>query len=145
MDLVEEKISLDFEMSETGHQIVEAKINGKLLRFVLDTAAGASVLNKACLAELGIQETISGESAAGLGTSEHEMGDILVPEIELGGRLYEYPEFVSLNLDHVQVAGGEKGVHGLLGSPFFLKYEAVIDFGANKIMLSNPLNDNNKS
>ena len=142
MDLVKGKIFLEFEMSETGHQIVEAKINGKLLRFILDTAAGSSVLNKACLAELGIQEVSSEESAAGLGTSEHEMGNIVVPEIELGGRLYEYPEFVSLNLDHVQVAGGEKGVHGLLGSPFFSKYKAVIDFGTNRVVLSYPLNDN---
>ncbi|WP_404340193.1 aspartyl protease family protein [Pseudoalteromonas mariniglutinosa] len=139
MDFAKEKICLEFEMSQTGHQIVEAKINGKLLRFILDTAAGSSVLSKACLIELGIQEVSSKEKASGLGTSEHEMGDIVVPEIELGGTLFGSTEFVSLNLEHVQAAGGEKGVHGLLGSPFFSKYAAIIDFGSNQVVLSNPI------
>ncbi|MDO7084406.1 aspartyl protease family protein [Pseudocolwellia sp. AS88] len=136
MDLVVKKTLLEFEISETGHQFVEAKINGKLLRFILDTAAGASVLDRACLSELGIEEKTNKENAGGLGTSDHEMGDIEVPAIELGGTLYENPSFISLNLEHVQVAGGEKGVHGLLGSPFLSKYKAVIDFGVNKIVLT---------
>lgn len=144
MDLTEESTYLEFEVSDTGHQIVEAKINGKLLYFILDTAAGASVINRAYLAELGIHETISKECAAGLGTSEHEMGEIVVPGIELGGKLFEYQEFISLNLDHVQVVGGEKGIHGLLGSPFFTKHEAVIDFGTNRVALSNPQGDSSK-
>ncbi|MBQ4810356.1 hypothetical protein A7985_07875 [Pseudoalteromonas luteoviolacea] len=130
------KALLDFEVTETGHQIIEAKINGRLLRFILDTAAGASVLDRACLSDLGIEEKTNEECAQGLGTSDHEMGRIDIPGIELDGTLYEEPSFVSLNLDHVQVAGGEKGVHGLLGYPFFSKYKAVIDFGVNKIILT---------
>ena len=46
MNLSEGKTVIEFEISETGHQIVEAKINGKLLRFILDTGAGTSVLNR---------------------------------------------------------------------------------------------------
>ncbi|MEL0639385.1 retropepsin-like aspartic protease [Pseudoalteromonas aliena] len=137
MNLFEEKTIIEFEISETGHQIVEAKINDKLLRFILDTAAGASVLDRACLSELGIEETLNVENAAGLGTSEHAMGDIKVHSIELGNALFKSPDFVSLNLDHVQVAGGEKGVHGLLGSPFFTQYQAVIDFSKNRLELLN--------
>ena len=109
----------------------------------MDTAAGASVINRACLAELGVKEVIS-ECAAGLGTSEHEMGEILVPEIELGGKIFEFEEFISLNLDHVQVVGGGKGIHGLLGSPFFTKHEAVIDFRTNRVTLCKPRADNSK-
>lgn len=56
------------------------------------------------------------------------MGNIEVSEIELAGDVYKNPSFVSLNLDHVQVAGGEEGVHGLLGSPFFIQHKGVIDF-----------------
>ena len=39
MNLFENKTVIEFEISETGHQIVEAKIKGKLLRFILDTGA----------------------------------------------------------------------------------------------------------
>ncbi len=65
------------------------------------------------------------------------MGDIEVDSVEFGSALFESPAFVSLNLDHVQVAGGEKGVHGLLGSPFFIQYQAVIDFSKNRLELLN--------
>ncbi len=56
MNLSEGKTVIEFEISETGHQIVEAKINGKLLRFILDSGAGTSVLDRRCLSELGIEE-----------------------------------------------------------------------------------------
>ena len=140
MNLFENKTIIEFEISQTGHQIIEAKINGKSLRFILDSAAGSSVLDRACLIELGIEETLNVENAAGLGTSDHAMGDIEVHSIELGNALFESPDFVSLNLDHVQVAGGEKGVHGLLGSPFFIQYQAVIDFSKNRLELFNEKN-----
>lgn len=75
----------------------------------------------------------SEENAAGLGTSEHEMGLIEVLKFELAGQSLESTEFFSLNLDHVQVAGGDNIIHGLLGSPFFRKYQAVLDFGTNTL------------
>ena len=141
MSLVNKKVSLKFEVTETGHQIIKAKINGHKVRLILDTGAGASVVDRACIKELGIEEVLSNENAAGLGTADHEMGLIEVLNFELVGQLYESTEFVSLNLDHVQVAGGDNIIHGLLGSPFFRKYEAVLDFGANTLTLTEPLAD----
>ncbi|KYL34778.1 hypothetical protein A2I98_09670 [Pseudoalteromonas agarivorans] len=133
--------SLQFEVTETGHQIIQAKINGYTVRLILDTAAGASVLDRACINKLGIQEELSEENAAGLGTAKHEMGLIDVLKFELAGQLYESTEFVSLNLDHVQAAGGGDTIHGLLGSPFFRKYQALLDFGTNTLTISEPLSD----
>ena len=133
--------SLQFEVSETGHQIVQAEINGHTVRLILDTAAGASVLDRACINKLGIQEELSEENAAGLGTAKHEMGLIDVLKFEFAGQLYESTEFVSLNLDHVQAAGGGDTIHGLLGSPFFRKYQAILDFGTNTLTISEPLSD----
>ncbi|MDC9501527.1 MULTISPECIES: retropepsin-like aspartic protease [unclassified Pseudoalteromonas] len=71
---------MKFEVTATGHQIIQAKINGHTVRLILDTAAGASVLDRACIKKLGIQEEISEENAAGLGAAEHEMGLIDVLE-----------------------------------------------------------------
>lgn len=133
--------SLQFEVTETGHQIIQAKINGHTVRLILDTAAGASVLDRTCINKLGIQEELSEENAAGLGTAKHEMGLIDVLKFELSGQLYESTEFVSLNLDHVQAAGGGDTIHGLLGSPFFRKYQVLLDFGTNTLTISEPLSD----
>ena len=133
--------SLKFEVTETGHQIIQAKINGHKVNLILDTAAGASVLDRACIQKLGIEEVFSEENAAGLGTSEHEMGLIELLKFELAEQFFESTEFVSLNLDHVQVAGGDNIIHGLLGSPFFRKYQAVLDFGTNTLTIREPLAD----
>ncbi|ASM50148.1 hypothetical protein PESP_a2134 [Pseudoalteromonas espejiana DSM 9414] len=65
---------MKFEVTETGHQIILAKINWHKVRLILDTAAGASVLDRTCIKKLGIKKEISEENAAGLGTAEHEMG-----------------------------------------------------------------------
>ena len=140
MELVK-TTSLKFEVTATGHQIIQAKINGHAVRLILDTAAGASVLDRACIKKLGIQEEVSEENAAGLGTAKHEMGLIDVLKFELAGQLYESTEFVSLNLDHVQAAGGGDTIHGLLGSPFFRKYQAVLDFGTYTLTIREPLAD----
>ena len=140
MELVK-TTSLKFEVTETGHQIIQAKINGHKVNLILDTAAGASVLDRACIKKLGIQEKLSEENAAGLGTADHEMGLLDVLKFELAGQLYESTEFVSLNLDHVQPAGGDKIIHGLLGSPFFRKYQVVLDFGTDTLTISEPLAD----
>ena len=138
MELVK-TTSLKFEVTETGHQIIQVKINGHKVNLILDTAAGASVLDRACIEKLGIQEKLSEENAAGLGTADHEMGLIDVLKFELAGHLYESTEFVSLNLDHVQVAGGDNIIHGLLGSPFFRKYQALLDFGTDTLTIREPL------
>ena len=69
------------------------------------------------------------------------MGLIDVLKFELAGQLYESTEFVSLNLDHIQVAGGDKIIHGLLGSPFFRKYQAILDFSTNTLTISERLSD----
>ena len=140
MELVK-TTSLKFEVTETGHQIIQVKINGHKVNLILDTAAGASVLDRACIKKLGIQEKLSEENAAGLGTADHEMGLIDVLKFELAGQLFESTEFVSLNLDHVQPAGGDNIIHGLLGSPFFRKYQAVLDFGTDTLTISEPLAD----
>jgi hypothetical protein len=140
MELVK-TTSLKFEVTETGHQIIQVKINGHKVNLILDTAAGASVLDRACIKELGIQEKLSEENAAGLGTADHEMGLIEVLKFELAGQLFESTEFVSLNIDHVQPAGGDNIILGLLGSPFFRKYQAVLDFGTDTLTISEPLAD----
>ena len=140
MELVK-TASLKFEVTETGHQIIQAKINEHKVNLILDTAAGASVLDRACIKKLGIEEVFSEENAAGLGTSEHEMGLIELLKFELAEQFFESTEFVSLNLDHVQPAGGDNIIHGLLGSPFFRKYQAVLDFGTNTLTIREPLAD----
>jgi hypothetical protein len=55
--------------------------------------------------------------------------------------LYESKQFLSLNRDHVQAAGGGNTIYGLLGSPFFRKYQAILNFGTHTLTISEPLSD----
>ncbi|ATG58382.1 hypothetical protein CPA52_09050 [Pseudoalteromonas marina] len=40
---------MKFEVTETGHQIIQAEINGHTVNLILGTAADASVLDRACI------------------------------------------------------------------------------------------------
>jgi len=40
---------LKFEVTKTGHQIIQAEINGYTVNLILGTAAGASVLDRVCI------------------------------------------------------------------------------------------------
>jgi hypothetical protein len=55
--------------------------------------------------------------------------------------LYESTQFLSLNRDHVKAAGGGNTIYGLLGSPFFRKYQAILNFGTHTLTISEPLSD----
>ena len=66
------------------------------------------------------------------------MQRLIVPYVQLEKVRFPRPRFISLDLRHVKEAGGKRGMHGLLGSDFLKKYEAVIDYGMRTLSLATP-------
>ena len=62
-----------FEISPTGHQVVTLQYNGKRIRMILDTAAGANVFSRKAAKKP--EPTLKGSElqAAGLGVQAHAM------------------------------------------------------------------------
>ena len=128
-------LSIPFEISPTGHQIVTLQYKGKPIRMILDTAAGANVFSKKSTKKLRLKVKKTEEKAAGLGTRGHAMTRVDSLEVSSGKQKLSLDNLVSLDLSHTEAAGGKKAADGLLGSPFFQTYNAQIDFATNQLIL----------
>ncbi|MGC4015122.1 MAG: retropepsin-like aspartic protease [Luteolibacter sp.] len=132
-------MTLPFKVSRTGHQVVEAWFRESRMKLVIDSAAGANVIDIESAARLGIKTIGERKHTRGLGTSSHKtvslksftvlMGDITVSLKAIG-----------LDLNHVKSAGGKGGLDGLIGAPFLIAHEAILDFNSKTLTFnSHPL------
>jgi hypothetical protein len=128
-------LSIPFEISPTGHQIVTLMYGKEPIRMILDTAAGTNVFSQKAAKKLELTVKESGDKAAGLGTQGHAMANVSPITVASGNEKMMLQNLVSMDLSHVEVAGGSKGIDGLLGSPFFREYKAKIDFEMNRVTL----------
>lgn len=129
------ELSIPFELSATGHQIVTLSYGKDSIRMLLDTGAGANVFSQKAAKKLGLTVQESGDTVSGLGTKEHAMAHISPLIVASGDEKMILQHLVSMDLSHVEAAGGDKGIDGLLGSPFFREYKAKIDFEMNQVTL----------
>lgn len=131
------RVEIPFIISNTGHLLIDALLNkNHKVKLILDTAAGANVIDAKAAKNLNLKtKDNKGLTGAGLGVSEQKMSFISVDQIQLGDAVYLNPEFMSIDLHHVMAAGGGSEIHGLLGAPFFKKYQAIIDYEKNMLSI----------
>lgn len=139
------EISIPFEITATGHQVVTLMYGQKKIRMILDTAAGGNVFSQETIEKLGVETKDSPEKAAGLGTAAHDMEEVPTLALVYGETKLLIENAFSMNLSHVKPAGGKEGVDGLLGSPFFILHKAKIDFSTRKLVLSIDASQNQSS
>lgn len=134
------RIAVKFIITRLGHVAIRGVINGHKVRLIVDTAAGTSVLDADDAEGFGLKVRRNSErdDVKGIGTSSEIMRRLIVPYLQLEKTKFPRPRFISLDLRHVKEAGGKRGMHGLLGSDFLKKYDAVIDYGERVLNLAIP-------
>jgi predicted aspartyl protease len=118
------------------HLMIEAEVNGKTVRLLVDTGASKTVFDKTrlqSLVEEGADEHYEDleQLSTGLGTNSMqgqvaELDSFKFGEVEIK----DYPVVV-LDMDHVNQSYdmlGDRGIDGVLGSDILKKYDAVIYF-----------------
>lgn len=133
--LAENEVSIPFQITPTGHQIVTLMHEGKPIRMILDTGAGANVFSNVATKKLKLTTQASNRKAAGIGTTAHEMLHVAPTTFVIEHKRLMLANFVSMDLSHIQKAGGKKPIDGLLGSPFFQAYRARLDFSTNTMVI----------
>jgi hypothetical protein len=122
------------------HLFINLKINGLKCRFLIDTGASKSVLDKRYFEEKIGKKYIKAvkQETTGLhsSTSESYYGNIKM--IELGHHVIKNYSVAAIDLTHVnQVYRNAKKpkINGILGSDLMLRYKMIVDYGELKIYL----------
>ena len=127
---------LNLFITHTGHITTSIPVNGKPCLFMIDTGAGATVIDKSKQDRFGLKPTHSSDYAAGIGSvsalaGTEAMMTINGHNIQVDSLYLMDISFVNAELKKHQ---GRK-VDGLLGSDFLKKHHAIIDYGKKKLYL----------
>lgn len=124
----------------TGHEIIDAAINGQAGIFVLDSGAGATVVRHDRLAKFGLAAATGEEQGAGAGghiaITSHPIGSFA-----LGGRPLPLKQVYSTNLDSVvarlNAATGTE-IDGVVGQDILSGFSGIINIGSSELYLKLP-------
>lgn len=134
------KTSLPFEPVD-GRPILKLRINGgkELLRFVLDTGSGMSVISEETAKKLGLRPVARGGLARAIGGGgKFEIVYGFLPSMELGEvKIENVPVYIRHFYDD------KTPVDGYLGLSVIAKFIALLDYGDNTFTLSRQTDSDN--
>lgn len=118
---------IDFERRWPVTSVV---INGEPLRFIVDTAAGGSVIDAAIAHRLQLPSSGAGQVAGA--TSQGAVNNVRAPRLEVGGAVHANHEMVLTDMSQLGANFG-----GILGNDVFRHYSFVLDVPGRRLELTN--------
>lgn len=129
------------ELDKGGyHLFVNVKVNGKRCRFLIDTGASRSVIDKTYFEKhVGKRnlKTIKLETT-GLHSSVPESHFGKVKMLEIGKLAIKNQSIAAIDLSHVNMTYAklqQPKIQGILGSDYMMQYKMIIDYGQGKIFI----------
>jgi hypothetical protein len=122
------------------HPFLNLKVNGKKCRFLVDTGASKSVIDKKYFEDnFGKQhlKTVKQETT-GLHSSTAESYYGKIKGIEIGSQKIINYSIAAVDLSHVNMVyrkAKKPKISGILGSDLMLKYKMIVNYGDLKIYL----------
>ena len=122
----------------TIHLLVQAAI-GEMenLWWVVDTGASKSVVDREVAVHF-VEEESAGVMATGLGKEMVETSSGIINDLRLGGISFDALTVAIVDLHHINEEYSkysDKRIAGLLGSDFFFREKALIDYADRTISL----------
>ena len=118
------------------HIFIPVRINGKKARFLVDTGASRSVVDKDRITRFIPDDKLVFEKleklSTGLGTNNMESKTIVLEMISLGREKFKNYRIVALDLSHVNQSYnmlGLKNIDGVIGGDLLDTMNAVINYG----------------
>lgn len=128
-------------LDETGyHLFINLKVNGKICRFLIDTGASHSVIDKKYFEKNFKKQNLKTvkQSTTGLHSSTDESHFGKLKELVVGKVKIKDYKVAAVDLSHVNTTYMQikkPKIQGILGSDILLKYKMVIDYGKAKIFI----------
>jgi predicted aspartyl protease len=122
---------------KSGHLVTKASINGHTGRFIIDTGASATVVDRELYKEFKL-ETQYMERALGTASGSLRPRISHGNTLELGEWADEDTTLLTMDMTYINEALKKERMHsvqGLLGADFLLYTKAIIDYQGKKIYL----------
>jgi hypothetical protein len=122
---------IKFKITKTQHLLIQAKINGVLGNFILDTGASNSCIGFDSIALFQVHAEESKTKASGAGATGMHTQTASNNELRLGFWKTADFELVIFDLSHINEAliqHKSKPVHGIIGADVLMKGKAIVDY-----------------
>jgi len=139
---MKKRIAVPFDLlsieGDGYHLLVEALLNGRPGKMLIDTGASRTVFDKERITRFihGAILTPADKTSTGLGTDSMEGHLVMLEKLELGELTIRNREVVLLDLAHVNKSYEKIGlmaIDGVLGSDLLAEYKAVIDYEKKEV------------
>lgn len=117
------------------HIFIDAQINGKPARMLVDTGASRTVFDAVRIKQFLDEKETNFEKndklSTGLGTNTMESHSVIINRFGLGNTVFDDYNAVILNIDHVNQSYSQLGfpeIDGVLGGDLLSELKAVIDY-----------------
>jgi hypothetical protein len=111
---------------------VDVSVNGVAMKFILDSGAESTVLNRSRLAKLGL--TATGKFAAGAGGGDVELSYVAGVGFALPGVTIDKQIVAAIPLDQLEPVL-QRPIDGILGYDFLSRFVVELDWKAKKMWL----------
>ncbi len=124
------------------HLMIEAKLNGKRGRMLIDTGASRTVFDKNRILKFIEKPDLDHHDklSTGLGTDSMPTSSTTLSNFNIGDVSINDFYTILLDLSHVNASYKKLGfeeIDGVLGSDLLNKYEAVIDYKKKLLVITN--------
>jgi len=122
---------------KSGHIITKASINGESGRFIIDTGASATCLNKELTQKFQLHVEVMNQQ---IGTASGSLTPQIAHDnkIQLGEWIDYNFSLLTMDMSFINLAlkaERMRSIQGLLGADFLIKSNAIIDYSGKKIYL----------
>ncbi len=124
-------VKLELKKVSSGHLHILGKLNGVDGNFILDTGAGATIIEEKDKEKFQMQAEKSNEEATGAGGTGIQMQASDNNHFKLGKLELNELNLMLMNLDHVNNAFESMGlekVNGIIGADILTNNKAIIDY-----------------
>lgn len=122
------------------HLFINLKVNGKKCRFLIDTGASKSVIDKSYYDKNLSKKKLKKvqQETTGLHSTVSETHIGVIKELDLGKKKVKNFTVAAIDLNHVNNTYKmlkQPKIQGILGSDLMYKYKMVIDYGKQRIFI----------
>ncbi len=129
---------------ENNSIFIDARINGKPAKLLIDTGAGTSLLHAPYAGSVGLEVGPLTETIYGV-AGEAKAGWTPVPTIQLGEAVFKDRRILATDMLKDRPAGSKSREDGILGAEFMNKLDAVISYPERRIFLRPDQSDEDKA